>query len=179
MYPALATRGACVPRSGEAPAPPPPTAHAVLTGAADHETGMLAGLNTSGHEIGGLLGIATIAAGAAAAGLADGIGDAFLPAALIAGAEQSPHAGDQDVRSGASRVPGPGRRATEPLRPREPGQVRRRPGGVGFLQSWMRQSRRSRLPALKSASSGRPSAHVRLGQEDVGLGAVRQPALAC
>jgi EmrB/QacA subfamily drug resistance transporter len=66
---------------------------AVLTGAADHETGMLSGLNTTGHEIGGSLGIAilaTIAAGAAgptaAAGLADGIGDAFLAAAIIAGA---------------------------------------------------------------------------------------------
>jgi sugar phosphate permease len=93
MYPALATRGACVPRSGEAPAPPPPTAHAVLTGAADHETGMLSGLNTTGHEIGGSLGIAilaTVAAGtagpAATAGLADGIGDAFLVAAIIASA---------------------------------------------------------------------------------------------
>jgi EmrB/QacA subfamily drug resistance transporter len=65
----------------------------VLTGAADDETGMLSGLNTTGHEIGGSLGIAilaTIAAGAAgptaAAGLADGIGDAFLAAAIIAGA---------------------------------------------------------------------------------------------
>src|SRR5436190_17883897 len=63
---------------------------AVLTGAADHETGMLSGLNTTGHEIGGSLGIAilaTIAAGAvgptAAAG---GIGDAFRAAAIIAGA---------------------------------------------------------------------------------------------
>src|SRR3954454_7745124 len=90
MYPALATRR-CVPRSGEAPAPPPPTAHTVLTGAADHETGMLSGLNTTGHEIGGSLRIAipgTIATGpavpSAAAGLADGIGDAFLVAAVIA-----------------------------------------------------------------------------------------------
>jgi EmrB/QacA subfamily drug resistance transporter len=65
----------------------------VLTGAADHETGMLSGLNTTGHEIGGSLGIAilaTIAAGAAgptaAAGVADGIGDAFLAAAIIAAA---------------------------------------------------------------------------------------------
>jgi EmrB/QacA subfamily drug resistance transporter len=63
----------------------------VLTGAADHETGMLSGLNTTGHEIGGSLGVAilaTIAAGSvgptAAAGLADGIGDAFLVAAVIA-----------------------------------------------------------------------------------------------
>jgi EmrB/QacA subfamily drug resistance transporter len=65
----------------------------VLTGAADHETGMLSGLNTTGHEVGGSLGIAilaTIATGAsgpaAAAGLADGIGDAFLAAGIIAGA---------------------------------------------------------------------------------------------
>jgi EmrB/QacA subfamily drug resistance transporter len=70
---------------------------AVLTGAPDEETGMLSGLNTTGHEIGGSLGVAilaTIATGAlggaagpaAAAGLANGIGDAFLAAGLIAGA---------------------------------------------------------------------------------------------
>ena len=65
----------------------------VLTGAADHETGMLSGLNTTGHEIGGSLGVAllaTIATGAtapaASAGLADGIGDAFVIAGLIAAA---------------------------------------------------------------------------------------------
>jgi len=63
----------------------------VLTGADAQETGMLSGLNTTGHEIGGSLGIAilaTIAGGSvgptAAAGLADGIGDAFLVAAVIA-----------------------------------------------------------------------------------------------
>ena len=59
----------------------------VLTGAADQETGMLSGLNTTGHEIGGSLGIAilaTIAAGSAAP--ATGIGDAFLVAAIISGA---------------------------------------------------------------------------------------------
>ena len=33
----------------------------VLTGAADEETGMLSGLNTTGHEIGGSLGIAVLA----------------------------------------------------------------------------------------------------------------------
>jgi hypothetical protein len=67
---------------------------AVLTGAAEHETGMLSGLNTTGHEIGGSLGVAvltTIAAGSAGAAggpeLASGIGDAFLAAsALAAGA---------------------------------------------------------------------------------------------
>jgi EmrB/QacA subfamily drug resistance transporter len=55
---------------------------AVLTGAADEESGMLSGLNTTGHEVGGSLGIAvlaTIATGAA------GIGDAFLIAAAVAG----------------------------------------------------------------------------------------------
>ncbi len=69
---------------------------AVLTGAADQETGMLSGLNTTGHEIGGSLGVAiltTIASGAlgaasgpaASTGLANGIGDAFLVAGAIAG----------------------------------------------------------------------------------------------
>jgi EmrB/QacA subfamily drug resistance transporter len=64
----------------------------VLTGAADHESGMLSGLNTTGHEIGGSLGIAilaSIAAGAsgpASARLAGGIGDAFLVAGGIAAA---------------------------------------------------------------------------------------------
>jgi len=69
---------------------------AVLTGASDNESGMLSGLNTTGHEIGGSLGVAilaTIATGtvggasgpAAAAGLASGIADAFLAAGIIAG----------------------------------------------------------------------------------------------
>ena len=65
----------------------------VLTGAADDEAGMLSGLNTTGHEIGGSLGIAvlaTVATGSlgATAGpgaLAGGIGDAFLVAAALAG----------------------------------------------------------------------------------------------
>jgi EmrB/QacA subfamily drug resistance transporter len=61
---------------------------AVLTGAAHEESGMLSGLNTTGHEIGGSLGVAvlaTIATGpAAAGGLADGIGDAFLVGGLVA-----------------------------------------------------------------------------------------------
>jgi EmrB/QacA subfamily drug resistance transporter len=63
----------------------------VLTGAADDEAGMLAGLNTTGHEIGGSLGVAvlvTVATGAlgtGGAGIADGLGDAFLVAAFIAG----------------------------------------------------------------------------------------------
>jgi hypothetical protein len=65
----------------------------VLTGAADDEAGMLSGLNTTGHEIGGSLGVAvlvTIATGAigtsgSTAGLANGLGDAFLVSAIIAG----------------------------------------------------------------------------------------------
>ena len=68
---------------------------AVLTGARDDETGMLSGLNTTGHEIGGSLGvavlvsIATAAVGGAAspaspAQLASGLGDAYLAGAIIA-----------------------------------------------------------------------------------------------
>jgi hypothetical protein len=63
----------------------------VLTGAGEHETGMLSGLNTTGHEVGGSFGISvlvTIATGtlssAAPAGLVSGIGDAFLAASIIA-----------------------------------------------------------------------------------------------
>jgi EmrB/QacA subfamily drug resistance transporter len=67
---------------------------AVLTGARDDDAGMLAGLNTTGHEVGGAFGVAaltTIAAGAIGAtpgpaAIADGLGDAFLAAAGIAGA---------------------------------------------------------------------------------------------
>jgi EmrB/QacA subfamily drug resistance transporter len=66
----------------------------VLTGAAEHETGMLSGLNTTGHEVGGSLGIAVLvsiatstAAGATSpAALANGIGDAFFVAGIIAAA---------------------------------------------------------------------------------------------
>ena len=64
---------------------------AILTGSREEEAGMLSGLNSTGHEIGGTLGIAifsTIAAGASGAILgpqaAAGIGNAFLIAALIA-----------------------------------------------------------------------------------------------
>jgi EmrB/QacA subfamily drug resistance transporter len=68
---------------------------AVLTGARDEESGMLSGLNTTGHEIGGSLGVAvlvTIAtatvggtpASGAAAGFATGIGNAFVAAAGLA-----------------------------------------------------------------------------------------------
>ena len=63
---------------------------AILTGARDEETGMISGLNSTGHEIGGTLGIAifsTIAAGGGAlAGpqAASGISHAFIAAALLA-----------------------------------------------------------------------------------------------
>src|SRR3954447_13440153 len=60
----------------------------VMTGAKDEESGMLSGLNTTGHEIGGTIGIAalaTIATGSAGAttptGLSHGVGDAFLAVA--------------------------------------------------------------------------------------------------
>jgi EmrB/QacA subfamily drug resistance transporter len=62
----------------------------VLTGAAAEETGMLSGLNTTGHEVGGSLGIAvlisvaTSSSVATPAALASGIGDAFLVASIIA-----------------------------------------------------------------------------------------------
>ncbi len=63
---------------------------AILTGAREEESGMISGLNSTGHEIGGTLGIAifsTIAAGSGAlAGTqaASGIAHAFLAAALLA-----------------------------------------------------------------------------------------------
>jgi hypothetical protein len=65
----------------------------VLTGAADDEAGMLSGLNTTGHEIGGSLGVAVlvtiatgaIGTGASTAGVASGLGDAFLVSGIIAG----------------------------------------------------------------------------------------------
>jgi hypothetical protein len=65
----------------------------VMTGAAEHEAGMLSGLNTTGHEIGGSIGIAilaTVATGATSGhattvtALANGISDGFLVAACIA-----------------------------------------------------------------------------------------------
>jgi EmrB/QacA subfamily drug resistance transporter len=64
---------------------------AILTGTRHEESGMISGLNSTGHEIGGTLGIAifsTIAAGASGAMIgpqaASGIGNAFLIAALVA-----------------------------------------------------------------------------------------------
>ena len=61
----------------------------IMTGAREDETGMLSGLNTTGHEIGGSIGIAalaTIAAGTAGQAGAGAISDAFLAATAIAAA---------------------------------------------------------------------------------------------
>jgi hypothetical protein len=52
----------------------------VLSGAAEEESGMLSGLNTTGHEVGGALGVAVLISIASAGGL----GDAFLAAGVIA-----------------------------------------------------------------------------------------------
>jgi MFS family permease len=70
-------------------------ATSVLTDGADDEAGMLSGLNTTGHEIGGSLGVAVLVSVATAAigtpaadaraSLAEGLGDAFLVAGGIAG----------------------------------------------------------------------------------------------
>src|ERR671912_656340 len=63
---------------------------AILTGAREDELGMISGLNSTGHEIGGTVGIAifsTIAAGTGAVAgpqAASGIAHAFIAAALLA-----------------------------------------------------------------------------------------------
>ena len=64
----------------------------VLTGVRDDESGMLSGLNTTGHEVGGAFGVAVLVSIATAttgtgSGLieASGIADAFLAAAVLAG----------------------------------------------------------------------------------------------
>ena len=63
---------------------------AILTGARDEESGMISGLNSTGHEIGGTIGIAifsTIAAGSgviAGPQAASGISHAFIAAGLLA-----------------------------------------------------------------------------------------------
>ena len=66
---------------------------AILTGARHDETGMLSGLNTAGHELGGTIGIAVFGAIAAAAtgtiagpAGAEGIANAFLAATVVASA---------------------------------------------------------------------------------------------
>jgi MFS family permease len=67
-------------------------AFSVLTGVQDEESGMLSGLNTTGHEVGGALGVAALVSIATAATRsgsgfmeADGIADAFLAAGILAG----------------------------------------------------------------------------------------------
>jgi EmrB/QacA subfamily drug resistance transporter len=63
---------------------------AILTGARDEESGMISGLNSTGHEIGGTIGIAvfsTIAGGSGALGgaqVASAISHAFVAAAILA-----------------------------------------------------------------------------------------------
>ncbi len=65
---------------------------AILTGARTEETGMISGLNSTGHEIGGTIGIAVFSTIAASAGVlvgpqaATGISHAFIAGALVAGA---------------------------------------------------------------------------------------------
>src|SRR4051794_43769 len=59
----------------------------IMTGAREQETGMLSGLNTTGHEVGGSIGIAalaTIATRSAGHGIAAaGISDAFVVAGVV------------------------------------------------------------------------------------------------
>ncbi len=63
---------------------------AILTGARDEETGMISGLNSTGHEIGGTIGIAVFSTIAAGGGgivgpqAASGIAHAFIAAGLLA-----------------------------------------------------------------------------------------------
>jgi predicted MFS family arabinose efflux permease len=63
---------------------------AILTGAREDETGMISGLNSTGHEIGGTIGIAIFSTIAAGTGIlagpqaASGISHAFIAAALLA-----------------------------------------------------------------------------------------------
>jgi MFS family permease len=65
-------------------------AFAVLTGVREEESGMLSGLNTTGHEVGGsfgvavLVSIATTATGAGSPIGAGGIADAYLVAGVLA-----------------------------------------------------------------------------------------------
>jgi EmrB/QacA subfamily drug resistance transporter len=63
---------------------------AILTGARDEEAGMISGLNSTGHEIGGTIGIAIFSTIAAGTGVlagpqsAAGISHAFIAAAVLA-----------------------------------------------------------------------------------------------
>jgi EmrB/QacA subfamily drug resistance transporter len=64
---------------------------AILTGTRETEAGMISGLNSTGHEIGGTIGIAVFSTIAAGTGVlagphaASGISHAFIAAALLAG----------------------------------------------------------------------------------------------
>jgi hypothetical protein len=64
---------------------------AVLSGARQEETGMISGLSSTGHEIGGTIGIAVfsaVAAGASGLGgthAASGIAHAFVAAGILTG----------------------------------------------------------------------------------------------
>ena len=63
----------------------------ILTGARNEETSMISGLNSTGHEIGGTIGIAILSTIAAGAGVlagphaAPGIAHAFVAAGVLAG----------------------------------------------------------------------------------------------
>jgi MFS family permease len=63
---------------------------AILTGVREEETGMFSGLNATGHEIGGTIGIAIFSTIAAGTGIlagphaAAGISHAFIAAAILA-----------------------------------------------------------------------------------------------
>jgi hypothetical protein len=63
---------------------------AILTGAREQEAGMISGVNATGHEIGGTIGIAIFSTIAAGSGIlagpqaASGISHAFIAAAVLA-----------------------------------------------------------------------------------------------
>ena len=80
---------ACSSPGSVSASPSSPSRSPILTGARDDETGMISGLNSTGHEIGGTIGIAifsTIAAGAARspARTQRGIAHAFVAAGVLA-----------------------------------------------------------------------------------------------
>ena len=118
----------------------------VMTGAADEESGMLSGLNTTGHEIGGTIGIAVLATIAAGSGgtatpsaLIAGIGDAFLVIAATAAA-----AGIIAADRAALGCHLPAQAATRP--------ARRHPLGVAMHA--LRNSKQSRRPQTRPAIDG-------------------------
>jgi hypothetical protein len=95
---------------------------AILTGARSEETGMLAGLNSTGHEIGGTLGIAVftsiaaaISGGIAGPDVASGIADAFLIAATSRPQRASPRSSPSPPRARSCRSCASTRRRADPL----------------------------------------------------------------